>query len=245
MEEAKIADLNRTEAEQQRDLAERYRQEVQRLQNGRKPTLPADDTQTVASLRTELADAQQRADQSRADAEASKIDAENARQQTDTFRAQAETARQQAESFRNQAELFRRQLAEATKQASTFGKAKQYLLENLGKISLILGGLLLIVICSTRLISILLQLEVWPITILAPAFYLTPFGRNKLFRAYRSRITGRSDVAAAASTYQDIPFAVDNNNQPGIGLFKHLSSRLAMRALSSLRTAVEASQLLA
>jgi hypothetical protein len=69
-----------------------------------------------------------------------------------------------------------------------------------------------------------MQLEVWPITILAPAFYLTPFGRDKLFRAYRSRLTARSDVAAAASTYQDIPFAVDNNNQPGSGLLKHLSS---------------------
>ena len=224
LQQRRIAELSEKEAEQQRDLADRYRQEIQRLQKGLKPTISADDTQTVATLRTSLADTQQRADQYKTDAEASKKDAENARQQTDTFRAQAETARRQAESFRNQAEILRRQLAEATKQVGPLGKAKQYFLANLGKVLLILGGLLLIIICSTRLVSILLQLEVWPITILAPAFYLTPFGRNKLFRAYRSRLIGRTDVAAAASIYQDIPFALDNNGHSETGLFKHLSS---------------------
>ena len=217
MRQQMIAELSRNEADQQRKLAEKYRRQIQLLQKGLKTSLPADDTQTMASLRADLAAAQQTADQFRNDAEASKKDAVNARQQAENFRAQADI-------FRNQAEIFRRQMANATKQASAFGKAKQYFLENLGKILLLLGSILLIVICSTRLISILLQLEVWPITILAPAFYLTPFGRNKLFRAYRSRLTARSDVAAAASTYQDIPFAVDNDNQPGSGLLKHLSS---------------------
>lgn len=68
---------------------------------------------------------------------------------------------------------------------------------------------LLLVTLSTRLISLLLQLDLWGINQIAPAFYLLPFGRWKLYRGYRRHLLGAVDIKDSVAHYVDIPYETD------------------------------------
>ncbi len=74
------------------------------------------------------------------------------------------------------------------------------------KISLAgIGSIIVLFVFSTRTILFLLQFEVWPLSALAPWFYLTPFGRWKLYRRYRLNV--KKDAAIQDATrFVDLPF---------------------------------------
>ena len=64
----------------------------------------------------------------------------------------------------------------------------------------------LMVVLSTRLILIFLQLDLWPIKSVAPWFYLLPLGRWKLFRKYRTTLSNERDIKEDADRYVDLPY---------------------------------------
>lgn len=72
---------------------------------------------------------------------------------------------------------------------------------------------ILLVVLSTRLISLLLQLDVFGINQIAPAFYLLPFGQWKLYRRYRARLRNAEglaeDLKYGVEHYVNTPFEVD------------------------------------
>lgn len=75
-------------------------------------------------------------------------------------------------------------------------------------------AVLVMVLLSTRLISVLLKLDVWGIKQVAPAFYLfAPFGRWKLYRGYRERLrTGAGLIEYlkyGVEHYIDLPYVTD------------------------------------
>lgn len=72
-----------------------------------------------------------------------------------------------------------------------------------------LVGLVLMVVLSTRLILLLLQLDFGPVKKLAKAVYITPFGRWKLYRQYRKNLTNSRDIQTAANIYVDLPYQQD------------------------------------
>ncbi len=73
--------------------------------------------------------------------------------------------------------------------------------------------ILLLIVLSTRLISLLLQLDVLGINQIASAFYLLPFGRWKLYRRYRGRLRRAEglaeDLKYGVEHYVDTPFEID------------------------------------
>jgi photosystem II stability/assembly factor-like uncharacterized protein len=70
---------------------------------------------------------------------------------------------------------------------------------------------LLLVVLSTRLISLLLQLDLWGLNQIAPAFYLLKFGRWKLYRGYRANLLAASDIKESVEHYVDLPYEADVN----------------------------------
>ena len=66
--------------------------------------------------------------------------------------------------------------------------------------------LLLLVALSTRLILIFMQLDVQPIKSVAPWFYLTGFGRWKLYRRYRRALMKDPEIQTHARWYVDLPY---------------------------------------
>ena len=218
MRAVEISRLNENEAAQLRAEAQNNAREIARLRDSRHEiSTDRDKGATLPGSKGEL-------DQTRQLANQYKSDAENARQLALGYRVQADAARDQVDILRVQLE----HASNNSKQLGPLGRLKQVILENLGKIAVVVCTCLLIVICSTRLVSLLLQLEVWPITLLAPAFYLTSFGRNKLFRSYRSILSKRIDIATAATVYQDIPYKLEGMDSGfGAGLMKSLSAVLS------------------
>jgi len=69
--------------------------------------------------------------------------------------------------------------------------------------------LLLLVLLSPRLISLLLKLEVWGINRIAPLFYLTRFGRWKLYRQYRKKLLNKNEIKKSVKYYVDLPYTAD------------------------------------
>jgi len=59
---------------------------------------------------------------------------------------------------------------------------------------------------STRLILLLMQLKVWPISALAVWFYLTPFGHWRLYRGYRKAMLDVAEFKENARRYLDLPY---------------------------------------
>ncbi|MCI0601442.1 hypothetical protein L0156_00355 [bacterium] len=70
----------------------------------------------------------------------------------------------------------------------------------------ILGSLLVLTFCSTRLASLLLQLNVPPFKWIAPWFYLTPVGRWKLYRRYRHNMRREREMTVVSERYVDLPY---------------------------------------
>jgi photosystem II stability/assembly factor-like uncharacterized protein len=66
--------------------------------------------------------------------------------------------------------------------------------------------LLLVLILSTRLILLILTLELWPFKFLAIWFYLTPVGRWKLYRRYRRSLKHTLITNRDANRYVDLPY---------------------------------------
>lgn len=73
----------------------------------------------------------------------------------------------------------------------------------------VLVGLVLMVVLSTRLILLLLQLDFGPVKKLAKAVYITPFGKWKLYRQYRKNIRNNREIQTATNTYVDLPYQQD------------------------------------
>jgi photosystem II stability/assembly factor-like uncharacterized protein len=69
--------------------------------------------------------------------------------------------------------------------------------------------ILLLVVLSTRLISLLLQLDLWGLNQIAPAFYLLPFGRWKLYRGYRAHLVAAAEIKESFEHYVDLPYETD------------------------------------
>jgi photosystem II stability/assembly factor-like uncharacterized protein len=83
---------------------------------------------------------------------------------------------------------------------------------------------LLMIFLSTRLISLLLQLDLWGLNQIAPTFYLLPFGRWKLFRRYRETLRNDPDLKYSSEHYVDLPFVSDD---PAGGSLSDTLRRLA------------------
>jgi photosystem II stability/assembly factor-like uncharacterized protein len=79
--------------------------------------------------------------------------------------------------------------------------------------------ILLLIVLSTKLISVLLKLDLWGINQIAPAFYLLPFGRWKLYRGYRARLGQgaglTNDIKYGVDHYVDLPFEIDGELNSG------------------------------
>jgi hypothetical protein len=89
----------------------------------------------------------------------------------------------------------------------------------------VLIGVLALIVLSPRLIARLLQLDVWGINRLAPAFYLTRLGRWKLYRRYRDQLRQSPDVKYSVERYVDLPYESDSSESDGTklsDLFAHL-----------------------
>jgi hypothetical protein len=71
----------------------------------------------------------------------------------------------------------------------------------------IIGAVLFLTFASTRLVSLTLQLNAPPFTWIAPWFYLSPFGRWRLYRRYRKSLLRDREVALASEYYVDLPYA--------------------------------------
>ena len=71
--------------------------------------------------------------------------------------------------------------------------------------------LLLLVLLSPRLISLLLKLDVWGINRIAPLFYLTRFGRWKLYRQYRNKLLNKNELKKSVKYYVDLPYTADRD----------------------------------
>jgi hypothetical protein len=78
--------------------------------------------------------------------------------------------------------------------------------KNLSLLLVVLFSLLTLLVLSTRAILLILQLDIWPISVVAPWFYLTPLGRWKLYRRYRSNLANELTRRGDASRYVDLPY---------------------------------------
>jgi photosystem II stability/assembly factor-like uncharacterized protein len=66
--------------------------------------------------------------------------------------------------------------------------------------------LLVLAFCSTRLILLLMQMEVFPINVVAAGFYLTRFGRWRLFRGYRRVMQDVREFQEDHRRFLDLPY---------------------------------------
>jgi len=64
---------------------------------------------------------------------------------------------------------------------------------------------------SSRLLLLVLQLEIAPITRIAPAFYLTPFGKWKLFRRYLRDLAQDLSFREAERRFSELPYATTSS----------------------------------
>lgn len=99
------------------------------------------------------------------------------------------------------------------------------ILSMLLKVGPLVFGAILLIVLSPRLISRLLQYEVWGIKQLAPAFYLTRLGRWKLYRRYRQKLRQAQDVKYSVEHYVDLPYESDSSETDSTklsDLFAHL-----------------------
>jgi photosystem II stability/assembly factor-like uncharacterized protein len=62
------------------------------------------------------------------------------------------------------------------------------------------------IVLSSRLILLLLQLDVWGIKNIAPGVYLTAWGRWKLYRRYRAALAGDPEMRNHSERYVDLPY---------------------------------------
>jgi hypothetical protein len=88
----------------------------------------------------------------------------------------------------------------------------EWVKQNTALFSATVFALLLLIVLSTRLISLLLQLDIPGINQIAPVFYLSPFGRWKLYRGYRQRLRNKEgltlDLKYGVEHYVDLPFEI-------------------------------------
>jgi hypothetical protein len=106
------------------------------------------------------------------------------------------------------------QVPDDAAKASRLGRLLQAIKEHQSFFSVTTIAILLMIFLSTRLISILLKLDLWGLKQIAPAFYLfVPLGRWKLYRRYRKRLrTGAGltkDLSHGVTHYIDLPFTSD------------------------------------
>jgi hypothetical protein len=62
------------------------------------------------------------------------------------------------------------------------------------------------IVLSSRLILLLLQLDIWGIKNIAPAVYLTAWGRWKLYRRYRAAVASDAEMRNHSERYVDLPY---------------------------------------
>lgn len=102
--------------------------------------------------------------------------------------------------------------------------------------TLLLGILLValsLLLFSTRLILVLLQLDVRPIKDIAPLFYLTSFGRWKLFHGYRHELQKDTEIADNARHYVDLPYEWSGTDDapPNSKLSERIQRSVVTRAI--------------
>jgi len=90
-----------------------------------------------------------------------------------------------------------------------YQQARDLVFKNWASFAGVAFVLLLLVVLSTRLISLLLQLDLWGLNQIAPAFYLLPFGRRKLYRRYRNHLLRAPDIKDSVEHYVDLPYESD------------------------------------
>jgi hypothetical protein len=83
---------------------------------------------------------------------------------------------------------------------------QQFLIKGKDKAAVALVVLCIFAFCSTRLILLLLQWNAPIIKDAASAFYLTRYGRWRLFRPYRSSLLKDRDIAAAIKDFVELPY---------------------------------------
>jgi hypothetical protein len=196
------AAMSRREAVVARDEAQMYADKLSALRKKYSSSpAPSESDSAVKELRNEVDQLQQQLDQYKTTTESKAKEAENYRSQLEAYRAQTDILRTQvANSVPKQEHLF------GKKGKDALNRCREFLLEHLGVILLFAATSLAVLTLSTRIISILLQLDAWPLTVVAPAIYLTGIGRRKLYRAYRENLLARSDVVSAINLFQDIPY---------------------------------------
>ena len=167
--------------------------------------VPTQSDSSVAQLKSNVDELQQQLNQYKSIAASITNEAENYRGQLEAYRSQADILRAQVANLTNSMPKKDRSLGNEGRNAFTRFQC-EFILEHLGVILLFAATSLAVLTLSTRIISILLQLEVWPLTVIAPGIYLTGVGRKKLYSAYRENLLARSDVVSAINLFQDIPY---------------------------------------
>jgi hypothetical protein len=112
--------------------------------------------------------------------------------------------RQQATQSQKLADYYQAQVNSRSRNIQDAESASWFIKEYRKPLVSALIGLIALALFSTRLIALVLQAEVWPIAQVATAFYLTPFGRFKLFRRYRKEV--KANALKSESRYVDLPY---------------------------------------
>ncbi len=104
---------------------------------------------------------------------------------------------------------------------------EQFLFVSRSRILAAIIALCILCFCSTRLILLFLQWNALLIKDFACAFYLTRYGRWRLFRAYRSRLLTDREIVAALDQFVELPYVW--NREQGTDAHKPLFERLQAR----------------
>ncbi len=113
--------------------------------------------------------------------------------------------------------------------AKAWGWVGSKVAENPWKSTALLVGLAALLVLPTRLILLFLSLELWPIAKLAPGFFLTGLGRNRLFAPYRRNLQRDDEVRTHSGWYVDLPFQSDEEpaERSDAGMLEYLRASLA------------------
>lgn len=201
-QQAMIAEGYRQESRRSADQAAMLKMELERLRQSQRTAPTHRDVELEQSL-------------SLAEAEA------------DDNRREAENQRQIAEQYK---QLNKQLYDDNTRLANGLTKQpgqnqsnsylNDFVKQNLTILILGLSLLLVMLLFSTRLVLLLLQLDIALLKPLAIAFFYTPLGRWKLYRKYKKGLKEDANIYFHAQHYVDLPFeSSDGGSDKALGAF--------------------------
>lgn len=183
-----------------RMLQEQLQEQLVRLRRGR--VIPSETVVSTSNLELEqqITAAEAKADDYKRQFEDKSILADQYKQQSDQYK-------QQSDQYKQQSEGLARRVSELQQgQAQGNFYLRELARQNLTVILLVLICSIILILFSTRLILLLLQLDIGLLKPIAIAFFYSPLGRWKLYRKYKKRLKEDANLHYHAKHYIDLPF---------------------------------------